>query len=263
MRSAVLAFTFLAVTLPSLSVAGEQRQSHASQPSGYAASVEATHGLKRRVQRQKRGLFQVLRSQHRHQAVGFQAVRVSPAAMPSLLAVGPVARPARATLLRRGGVATGVRRGTIAAHLLPTIVDYRTTSAPGTVVVDTPARYLYLVLPNGKAKRYGIGVGRPGFTWAGTHRVTRKAQWPRWTPPAEMIEREPTLARYAGGMPGGLQNPLGARALYLGSTLYRIHGSNEPWTIGQAVSSGCIRMRNEDVADLYNRVKIGTKVVVL
>ncbi len=142
---------------------------------------------------------------------------------------------------------------------LPRIVDYRTSEAKGTIVIDTEARYLYLVLGDGKAKRYGIGVGRPGFEWAGTHYITRKAEWPGWTPPKEMRQRVANLPVH---MAGGINNPLGARALYIGSTLYRIHGSNEPWTIGHAVSSGCIRLRNEDVIDLYNRVPVGTKVVV-
>jgi lipoprotein-anchoring transpeptidase ErfK/SrfK len=115
-------------------------------------------------------------------------------------------------------------------------------------------------MESGRAKRYGIGVGRPGFTWAGVHKVTAKREWPDWRPPEEMLKRQPYLPDY---MPGGPDNPLGARALYLGSTLYRIHGSNEPWTIGRAVSSGCIRMRNEDVIDLYGRVGVGTKVVVI
>ena len=139
-------------------------------------------------------------------------------------------------------------------------VVYDGSEEPGTIVVDTPNKFLYLVKGDHKALRYGIGVGRPGFTWSGVHTVTAKKQWPDWTPPPEMLQRRPDLPRF---MPGGLDNPLGARALYLGSTLYRIHGSNEPWTIGSNVSSGCIRMRNADVEDLYERVKIGTKVVVL
>jgi lipoprotein-anchoring transpeptidase ErfK/SrfK len=143
---------------------------------------------------------------------------------------------------------------------LPAIVDYPTSESAGTVVIDTEGRYLYLVLGNGKAKRYGVGVGRPGFEWAGTHRVTRKAEWPDWIPPEEMRQRQPYLP---ASMKGGPGNPLGARAMYLGSTLYRIHGSNEPWTIGHAVSSGCIRMRNEDVIDLYEQVKVGTRVIVM
>ena len=143
---------------------------------------------------------------------------------------------------------------------LPQDVEYNGPEKPGTIVVDTPKRFLYLVQENGKARRYGIGVGRPGFSWAGTHTITNKREWPDWRPPAEMIQRQPNLPRF---MPGGPDNPLGARAMYLGSTLYRIHGSNEPWTIGHAVSSGCIRMRNEDVTDLYNRVNVGTKVIVI
>jgi lipoprotein-anchoring transpeptidase ErfK/SrfK len=140
------------------------------------------------------------------------------------------------------------------------VVPYSGKERPGTIIVDTPQRFLYLVQDNGTALRYGIGVGRPGFTWAGVKSVTRKAEWPDWVPPKEMLARRPDLPHY---MAGGPDNPLGARALYLGSSLYRIHGSNEPWTIGQAVSSGCIRMRNEDVTDLYERVKVGTRVVVI
>ncbi|SDQ78100.1 L,D-transpeptidase [Pseudovibrio sp. Tun.PSC04-5.I4] len=147
----------------------------------------------------------------------------------------------------------------IPKQFLPTTLNYNTSHSPGTVIIDTTTRFLYLVQNNGRARRYGVGVGRPGFEWAGVHKVTRKREWPDWRPPAEMIKRQPSLPRY---MPGGPRNPLGARALYLGSTLYRIHGSNEPWTIGQAVSSGCIRMRNEDVAELYKMVPIGAKVYV-
>lgn len=143
---------------------------------------------------------------------------------------------------------------------LPQTVDYTTSEAAGTVIIDTEARYLYLILDDGKAMRYGVGVGRPGFEWAGVHQITRKAEWPDWVPPEQMRERQAGLPDH---MAGGVDNPLGARALYLGSTLYRIHGSNQPWTIGQAVSSGCIRMRNEDVIDLYDRVGVGTKVIVI
>jgi lipoprotein-anchoring transpeptidase ErfK/SrfK len=140
------------------------------------------------------------------------------------------------------------------------VVPYAGSEASGTVIINTQDRMLYLVQGSGRAIRYGIGVGRPGFTWSGVHHVSQKREWPDCTPPEEMLRRRPDLPRH---MNGGPENPLGARALYLGSTLYRIHGSNEPWTIGTQVSSGCIRMRNEDVIDLYNRVKIGTKVVVL
>jgi lipoprotein-anchoring transpeptidase ErfK/SrfK len=140
------------------------------------------------------------------------------------------------------------------------LVDYRTNEAPGTIVIDTPNTYLYLVLGNGRAMRYGIGVGREGFTWSGVQNVTKKAEWPDWTPPPEMIERQPYLPRFMAGGPG---NPLGARAMYLGGSIYRIHGTNDPSTIGHRVSSGCIRLTNDDVSDLYSRVNVGTKVVVL
>jgi lipoprotein-anchoring transpeptidase ErfK/SrfK len=140
-----------------------------------------------------------------------------------------------------------------------TRVNFAGSYAPGTIIIDTAERRLYLVLPNGQALRYGIGVGRDGFRWGGVHRISAKKEWPSWTPPAQMIARRPDLPRH---MAGGVDNPLGARAMYLGSTLYRIHGSNEPETIGQAVSSGCFRMTNEDVTDLYNRVNVGATVVV-
>ena len=139
-------------------------------------------------------------------------------------------------------------------------VNFQSQYAPGTIVVNTAERRLYLVLPNGQALKYGIGVGRDGFRWGGTHRITAKKEWPAWTPPPQMIARRPDLPRH---MKGGIDNPLGARAMYLGSSLYRIHGSNEPWTIGTNVSSGCIRMRNQDVIDLYGRVHVGARVVVI
>jgi lipoprotein-anchoring transpeptidase ErfK/SrfK len=140
------------------------------------------------------------------------------------------------------------------------VVQYPTSERSGTIVVDTGAHFLYFVLGDGRALRYGIGVAKSGFEWSGSHQVTRKAEWPSWTPPAEMLQRRPDLPRH---MEGGPDNPLGARALYLGSTLYRIHGTTEPWSIGQNVSSGCIRMTNADVIDLYERVKLYTKVVVI
>ncbi|MBB1092654.1 L,D-transpeptidase [Rhodopseudomonas palustris] len=140
------------------------------------------------------------------------------------------------------------------------LVDYHGGEKPGTIVVDTPNKFLYLVQGDGRAMRYGIGVGRPGFTWSGVKTISAKREWPSWTPPKEMLARRPDLPRY---MEGGPDNPLGARAMYLGSSLYRIHGSNEPWTIGTNVSSGCIRMRNEDVIDLYGRVDVGARVVVI
>lgn len=141
-----------------------------------------------------------------------------------------------------------------------TLVDYYTKEPAGTIIIDTQNTFLYLVLGNGKALRYGIGVGREGFTWSGVERVSRMAEWPDWHPPEEMIDRQPYLPRF---MAGGEGNPLGARALYLGKTVYRIHGTNQPSTIGTFVSSGCIRLTNEDVTDLYTRVKVGTRVVVL
>jgi lipoprotein-anchoring transpeptidase ErfK/SrfK len=140
------------------------------------------------------------------------------------------------------------------------VVSYSTGEAVGTIVIDTPNTYLYFIVGGGKAVRYGIGVGREGFTWSGVEAITRKAEWPDWSPPAEMLARQPYLPRVMAGGPG---NPLGARAMYLGGTAYRIHGTNQPATIGRHVSSGCIRMLNDDVIDLYSRVNVGTKVVVL
>jgi lipoprotein-anchoring transpeptidase ErfK/SrfK len=139
-------------------------------------------------------------------------------------------------------------------------VAYDGAERPGTIIIDTPRKLLFLIQPGGRALRYGIGVGRPGFEWSGVKTITRKAEWPGWTPPAQMMLRRPDLPAH---MDGGIGNPLGARALYLGSSLYRIHGTNEPSTIGQNVSSGCIRMMNQDVIDLYNRVPVGTKVIVI
>jgi lipoprotein-anchoring transpeptidase ErfK/SrfK len=160
---------------------------------------------------------------------------------------------------RYGALETGDAQA-VNPRFLKQEVSYDGKEAPGTIIINTPERLLYLVEGGGRALRYGIGVGRPGFTWAGVHSVTSKREWPDWTPPDEMLKRRPDLPRH---MEGGPENPLGARAMYLGSTLYRIHGSNEPWTIGTQVSSGCIRMRNEDVIDLYDRVKVGAKVVVI
>jgi lipoprotein-anchoring transpeptidase ErfK/SrfK len=146
------------------------------------------------------------------------------------------------------------------ARLKRQVVNYATREAPGTIVIDTPNTYLYYVLGGGQAIRYGIGVGREGFTWSGTQTITKKAEWPDWTPPPEMIARQPYLPRHMAGGPG---NPLGARAMYLGGSVYRIHGTNAPETIGTRVSSGCLRLTNQDVADLYSRVNVGTKVIVL
>ena len=164
-------------------------------------------------------------------------------------------RPTNGLQLKRSG---GKVR--LDAKFMRQVVSYKSAEAAGTIVVNTGQKFLYLVLGDGKAMRYGIGTARDGFEWSGSHRVSSKKEWPGWTPPAEMKKRKPGLPDY---MPGGINNPLGARALYLGSTLYRIHGTNEPWSIGQDVSSGCIRMVNDDVVDLYERVKIGAKVIVL
>jgi lipoprotein-anchoring transpeptidase ErfK/SrfK len=183
-------------------------------------------------------------------------LRASHGVAPDLEPVRPlVSRPAEPRMQREAAPARGID-----PRFLPQQVPYQTSHRPGTIVINTAERHLYLVQAGGTAMRYGVGIGRPGFGWRGTKTVTRKAEWPDWRPPAEMLRRRPDLPRF---MAGGPANPLGARALYLGSSLYRIHGSNEPWTIGQAVSSGCFRMRNEDVIDLYGRVRVGTKVVVM
>jgi lipoprotein-anchoring transpeptidase ErfK/SrfK len=152
------------------------------------------------------------------------------------------------------------RTADLPARLRRQVVSYATREAPGTVIIDTPNTYLYYVLGGGQAIRYGIGVGRDGFTWSGTQTITKKAEWPDWTPPPEMIARQPYLPRQMAGGPG---NPLGARAMYLGGTIYRIHGTNAPETIGTHVSSGCLRLTNQDVIDLYSRVNVGTRVIVL
>jgi lipoprotein-anchoring transpeptidase ErfK/SrfK len=147
------------------------------------------------------------------------------------------------------------------------VVSFPTAEAPGTIIIDTANKFLYFVMKDELAIRYGVGVGREGFGWSGTVRVGAKQEWPAWTPPAEMIERRPELVKYAGGMPGGPENPLGARAMYLfdggRDTMFRIHGTNEPWSIGQNVSSGCIRMLNEHVSELYRMVEVGAKVIVM
>ncbi len=209
------------------------------------------------------------------QAMIVRPLRNLVAAMAAIATVF-VSMPAQADTFRPGWrfapppgitVTTGKPQHALAlqgnAHVSPIylrqVVSYSTSEAKGTIVVDTGSHFLYLVLGNGKALRYGIGVARSGFEWSGSHRVTRKAEWPGWTPPAEMRKRQPGLPTH---MEGGPNNPLGARALYLGSTLYRIHGTNEPWSIGQNVSSGCIRMTNDDVIDLYGRVAVNTRVVV-
>jgi lipoprotein-anchoring transpeptidase ErfK/SrfK len=173
----------------------------------------------------------------------------------------PLLQPAQPPIYGHGDPAQGApARAALDPRYMKQVVSYDGKEKPGTVIVDTPNKFLFLVQEDGKALRYGIGVGRPGFTWSGVKTVSQKREWPDWRPPEEMLRRRPDLPTY---MAGGPSNPLGARALYLGSSLYRIHGSNEPWTIGQSVSSGCIRMRNEDVIDLYDRVKLGARVVVI
>ena len=157
-------------------------------------------------------------------------------------------------------VMTAPDEGAVPARLRRAVVAFNTAEAPGTVIIDTGNTQLYYVLGQGRAIRYGVGVGREGFTWSGVQTISRKAEWPDWHPPAEMIARQPYLPRFMAGGPG---NPLGARAMYLGSSQYRIHGTNDPSTIGKFVSSGCIRLTNEDVSDLFSRVDVGTKVVVL
>jgi lipoprotein-anchoring transpeptidase ErfK/SrfK len=189
------------------------------------------------------------------------AFAIALAALLSMAAVAPVSA-ARVynfetnTWEEPSAVTTRARRGSSIPRKL---IDYQTDQKVGTIIIETSERRLYLVLPEGKAMVYGIGVGRDGFRWSGIHRITRTAEWPGWTPPPAMRKRVPDLPAY---MPGGPNNPLGARALYIGSTLYRIHGTSEPWTIGQAVSSGCIRLTNEDIIDLHERVRVGAKVIV-
>ena len=187
-------------------------------------------------------------------AIGAMAFSGSAAASPLPLSPFAVTSPAQAPSEDEGTV-TG-----LPARLKRQVVSYAGREAPGTVIIDTPNTYLYYVLGGGQAIRYGIGVGRDGFTWSGVQSITRKAEWPDWTPPPEMIARQPYLPRQMAGGPG---NPLGARAMYLGGTVYRIHGTNAPQTIGTHISSGCIRLTNEDVTDLYSRVNVGTKVIVL
>ena len=178
------------------------------------------------------------------------------------------AQPAQPDRVRTASVQAPAKRMVMRPQInplyLPQEVAYDGPQKPGTIVIDTTQNFLFLVEKNGKARRYGVGTGKPGFEWSGTHKITNKRVWPDWRPPAEMIRREAAKGRYLPTyLAGGEENPLGARALYLGTTEYRIHGTNQPWTIGGAVSSGCIRMRNEDVIDLYTRVKVGTKVIVI
>jgi lipoprotein-anchoring transpeptidase ErfK/SrfK len=202
-------------------------------------------------------------------------MRLATAAIAALVMLAPVVAEAASTTLRLPGGQTmvaeaGVFQGTFlrkrhrttqaANPFVRQIVQVQVEQPAGTIIVDTQSHFLYFLLGDGEAIRYGIGVARDGFEWAGTHRISNKREWPGWTPPAEMRKRVPGLPTY---MPGGINNPLGARALYIGSTLYRIHGTNEPGSIGRDVSSGCIRLVNDDVIDLYNRVKVGAKVIVM
>src|SRR5499433_187533 len=177
--------------------------------------------------------------------------------------IGPAAqagpRPSENMIADQPGAGPAAADEELPPEYRKQMVFFRTTEAPGTIVVHTSERFLYLVQGNNRALRYGIGVGREGFQWAGLLKISRKAEWPDWTPPAEMIARQPYLPRFMAGGPG---NPLGARALYLGNTIYRIHGTNQPQTIGQSVSSGCFRLVNSDVIDLYDRIPVGTKVIV-
>ena len=202
--------------------------------------------------------------------MNIQVVARSVGALLAALCVGTASAAPLAPSWPEGSVFAALASGSPAEQIEPEeaakaqlrrqVVSYRTQAAPGTVIIDTAQTFLYYVLGDGTAIRYGIGVGRDGFTWAGAEVVTRKMEWPDWTPPQEMIARQPYLPRW---MAGGEGNPLGARAIYLGSTVYRIHGTNMPETIGRRVSSGCIRMLNADVIDLYSRVNVGTKIVVL
>jgi lipoprotein-anchoring transpeptidase ErfK/SrfK len=189
------------------------------------------------------------------------AFAIALAALLSIAAVAPVsaARVYNFETNTWEEPAAAKSRGRKGSSIPRKLINYETNLKAGTIVVETSERRLYLVLPEGKAMVYGIGVGRDGFRWSGTHRISRTAEWPGWTPPPAMRKRVPDLPAY---MPGGPNNPLGARALYIGSTLYRIHGTSEPWTIGQAVSSGCIRLTNEDIIDLHARVRVGAKVIV-
>ena len=197
----------------------------------------------------------------------FAAVMAGLFATPAIAETNWVYDPAKKELVSRSDLNQGGGKRYYRSDKSPIprrTVAYDAKYGAGTIVVNTGERRLYYTLGNGKAIRYGVGVGRDGFTWSGTHRVTRKAEWPGWTPPATMIRREAAKGRKLPAfMPGGPENPLGARALYIGSTIYRIHGTNQPWTIGQAMSSGCIRMANEDVTHLYSMADVGTKVVVV
>lgn len=190
--------------------------------------------------------------------IGFALLATGAQAQQTIIAYPPPAGVTLTTGTPTNRLALRTNK-TVHPAFLRQVVAYDTHERPGTIVVNTRRKFLYLVLPGGKALRYGIGVARSGFEWSGTHTISAKRVWPDWTPPAEMRRRQPGLPAH---MAGGPDNPLGARALYLGSTLYRIHGTNQPWTIGSNVSSGCIRLTNQDVKDLFSRVPVGTKVIV-
>ncbi len=215
-------------------------------------------------------MLDTLKAHTRRTAIGFGALAIGVAAFSGSAAAAPLplfpffmTPPVQsAPQVQTEPQAAEEERSTfeLPARFKRQVVSYSTREAPGTVIIDTPNTYLYLVLGNGRAMRYGIGVGRDGFTWSGVQTITKKAEWPAWTPPPDMIARQPYLPRHMAGGPG---NPLGARAMYLGGTVYRIHGTNAPETIGTHVSSGCLRLTNTDVADLYSRVSVGTRVIVL
>jgi lipoprotein-anchoring transpeptidase ErfK/SrfK len=215
-------------------------------------------------------MLDTLKAHTRRTAIGFGAFAIGVAALSGSAAAAPLplfpffmTPPVQsAPHVQTEPQAADEERSTfeLPARFKRQVVSYPTREAPGTVIIDTPNTYLYLVLGNGHAMRYGIGVGRDGFTWSGVQTITKKAEWPAWTPPPDMIARQPYLPRHMAGGPG---NPLGARAMYLGGTVYRIHGTNAPETIGTHVSSGCLRLTNTDVADLYSRVNVGTRVIVL
>ncbi len=215
-------------------------------------------------------MLDTLKAHTRRTAIGFGAFAIGVAALSGSAAAAPLplfpffmTPPVQsAPQVQTEPQAAEEERSTfeLPARFKRQVVSYSTREAPGTVIIDTPNTYLYLVLGNGRAMRYGIGVGRDGFTWSGVQTITKKAEWPAWTPPPDMIARQPYLPRHMAGGPG---NPLGARAMYLGGTVYRIHGTNAPETIGTHVSSGCLRLTNTDVADLYSRVNVGTRVIVL
>ncbi|HLX17310.1 MAG TPA: L,D-transpeptidase [Bradyrhizobium sp.] len=203
---------------------------------------------------------------HSRRAAAFGALAIGVIAFTGTAAAAPlqlfpfVMEPAPPPMVQQAPSDDQDAAAELPARLKRQIVNYPTREAAGTIIIDTPNTYLYYVLGGGQAIRYGIGVGRDGFTWSGVQAITKKAEWPDWTPPPEMIARQPYLPRHMAGGPG---NPLGARAMYLGGTVYRIHGTNAPQTIGTHVSSGCIRLTNQDVTDLYSRVNVGTKVIVL